>query len=149
QDQREHLLRSSLASLSDSVAAPAGSVLVFNSLNWERDGIVSIDLEKGMQLFDRATGDLVPITPLHFGNDFVRVEFLAKNIPAVGYKTYSIKAGKSDFGVAEQTKSTTLESPFYRVELDPATGAVQGIFDRELKKELVDAKSPYKFGQYL
>jgi hypothetical protein len=148
-DQREHVLRSSLASLSDSVAAPAGSVLVFNPLNWKLDGIVSIDLENGAQIVERGTGEAVPYSVIRVGNDFRRVEFVARDVPPVGYKTYVLKPGKSAIAAPKRTKSTTLESQFYRVELDPATGAAQSIFDKELKKELVDRNSPYKFGQYL
>ena len=148
-DQREHLLRSSLASLSDSIAAPAGSVLVFNPLNWKRDGLVSMDLENGAQIFDRATGEAVPYSVVRTGNGFRRVEFLAKDILAVGYKTYSLKSGADSKALGNATKCTTLESPFYRIELDSASGAVRSIFDKELKKELVDEKSPYRFGQYL
>ena len=33
--------------------------------------------------------------------------------------------------------------------LDPATGAVRSIYDKQLQRELVDEKSPYRFGQYL
>jgi alpha-mannosidase len=42
-----------------------------------------------------------------------------------------------------------LESPYYRVDLDPSTGAVRSIYDKQLQKELVDQSSPYRFGQYL
>ena len=42
-----------------------------------------------------------------------------------------------------------LENSYYRVDLDPASGAVRSIFDKELGKELVNAASPYRFDQYL
>jgi len=148
-DQREHLLRSGLASLADSAAAPAGSILVFNPLNWRRDGIVAIDLEKGMQLFDRETGESVSISPVKLGNDFLRVEFLAKDVPAVGYKTYFVKPHPMGGWLGGPIDPPIMENTFYRVELDPESGAVRSIFDKELGKELVDPKSPYKFGQYL
>ena len=35
------------------------------------------------------------------------------------------------------------------MELDPASGAVRSIYDKQLQKELVDQSSPYRFGQYL
>ncbi len=47
--------RSSMASVADSIAAGVGSIIVFNPLNWVRDGIVSIDLDKGYEIVDRAT----------------------------------------------------------------------------------------------
>jgi hypothetical protein len=151
-EKRDHLLRSSLASLSDSIAAPVGSVLVFNALNWKRDGLVSIDLDKGAQILDRATGTAVPFSVVREGNDFRRVEFLAKDVPPIGYKVYFVQSGKDSRAATDDTNKiigTTLESPYYRVELDPASGAVRRIYDKQLGKELVDAKSPYRFGQYV
>jgi len=35
------------------------------------------------------------------------------------------------------------------VTLDPERGAVRGIFDKQLNKDLVDSTSPYRFDQYL
>jgi hypothetical protein len=45
--------------------------------------------------------------------------------------------------------SNVIENSFYRVTLDPAAGAVRSIFDKQLNRELVDASSPYRFGQYV
>jgi alpha-mannosidase len=42
-----------------------------------------------------------------------------------------------------------MESPYYRVELDPTSGAVRSIYDKDLRRELVDQQSSYRLGQYL
>lgn len=74
--------------------------------------------------------------------------FRAENVPAVGYKTYLLKpASLSDQN--DSSIANVMENRFYRIELDPASGAVRGIFDKELGKELVDSSSPYRFGEYL
>jgi hypothetical protein len=44
---------------------------------------------------------------------------------------------------------STLENSYYRVVLDPDSGAVSSIFDKELNRELVNASSPYRFDEYL
>lgn len=149
---RDHLLRSSMASLADSIAAGVGSVIVFNPLNWKRDGLVEMDLDNGYELLDRATEQAVPYSVLHVGENFRRVQFLAKDVPAIGYEVYELR--KVQDGVPEpkadnSAKTATLESPYYRVELDPASGAVRSIYDKQLQKELVSQTSTYKFGQYL
>src|SRR5262249_9086367 len=82
------------------------------------------------------------------GNGIRRIEFVAKDVPAVGYKTYSLKPGPNA-APASTEKGTTLENQHYRVEIDPDSGAVKSIYDKDLKKELVETKSPYRFGQYL
>jgi hypothetical protein len=44
---------------------------------------------------------------------------------------------------------STLESRFYRVAFDPATGAITSIRDKQLDIELVDQAAPHKFNEYL
>ncbi len=146
---RDDLLRRSMASLADSIAAGVGSIIVFNPLNWVRDGVVTIDLDKGMEIADRATGQIVPIRVVEKGNDFRRVEFVATGVPATGYKVYFLRPAIATESAPETTSGTTLESPYYRVELDPSSGAIRSIYDRQLQRELVDGRSPWRFGQYL
>ena len=146
---RDHLLRSNMASISDSISAKVGSLIVFNSLNWQRDGIVSIDLDKGYEIVDRTTEHPVPYTVVHEGPNFRRVEFVARQVPPVGYKVYYLRSSAQSVTPPETSNTTTLESPYYRVELDPVSGAVRSIYDKQLNKELVDQQSPWRFGQYL
>lgn len=42
-----------------------------------------------------------------------------------------------------------ISNKFFDVTLDPVTGGIKSIFDKELKKELVDQESPYKLNQYV
>jgi hypothetical protein len=44
---------------------------------------------------------------------------------------------------------TTLESRFYRVKFDPATGTIASVIDKECGRELVDRQAPYRLNQYL
>jgi hypothetical protein len=147
--QREDILRSSMAALADMTSAGVNSLIVFNPLNWKRDGQVAIDLESGMEIADRATGESVPYLLLHQGPNYRRIEFRARDVPAMGYKVYQLRPAKEDAAAAQHSDSTTLESPFYKVELDPATGSIRSIFDKQLGKELVDTGNAWRFGQYL
>lgn len=47
------------------------------------------------------------------------------------------------------SQSSVLENDAYRVELDPASGAIKSFYDKSLSRDLVDATSPYRLGQYL
>ena len=70
-------------------------------------------------------------------------------MPPVGYKVYYIRSSLKRVNAPETTTSTTLESPYYRVELDASSGAIKSVDDKQLQKELADQNSPYRFGQYL
>ncbi len=147
---RDHLVRSGMASIVNSMSTKVGSVIVFNTLNWKRDGLVSIDLDKGSEIVDQTTGQIVPYSLIKEGNNSNRIAFVAQQVPAIGYKAYFCPAIDKTSRRSQKTSSSTiLESPYYRVELDPSSGAVRSIFDKQLQKELVDQNSPYRFGQYL
>lgn len=146
---RDDLLRGSMATLADSIAAGVGSIVVFNPLNWKRDGEVTVDLDKGMEIADRSTGQTVPCFVLSEGPNFSRVEFTAKDVPAVGYKVYELRPAKATAPAPQSTTATTLESPFYRVVLDPSTGSIRSIYDKQLNQEIADTGAAWRFGQYL
>jgi alpha-mannosidase len=146
---RDDLLRSSMASLADSIAAGVNSIIVFNPLSWKRSGEVTIDLDRGFDIADPAIGEAVPHLVVHDGENFQRVEFVARDVPGAGYKVYELRQSTAPAPAPQTSSNTTLESPFYRVEIDPASSAVRSIFDKQLQRELVDARSPWRFGQCL
>jgi len=68
---------------------------------------------------------------------------------AAGYKVYELRTARAAASIPQKTTSTTIESPFYRVELDPSSGSIRSIYDKELMKELVDTNNSWRFGQYI
>jgi hypothetical protein len=148
-DQRNDLLGNSMAALANSIATGINSLIVFNPLNWTRDGELTIDLDEGMEIADKTTKDAIPYISLYDGRNFRRVEFRATDIPPVGYKVYELRPAHPVPPPPQRTTSTSIESPFYRIELDPASGCIRSIYDKDLNKELVDTKSSWCFGQYL
>jgi alpha-mannosidase len=161
----DSLTRSSTASIGESVFTGKGSLIVFNTLDWKRSGSVSIDLVNGDEVVDQTTGQVVPvedvptgkvshhIVPLQIidnGKSFNRARFFAQDIPALGYKVYLVRKGGQKRAAPVQALSTsTLENDYYRLELDPVSGAVRSIYDKQLQRELVNKQSAYRFGQYL
>jgi alpha-mannosidase len=135
------------------------SIAVFNSLNWPRGGIVETDLPEGTALVDPSSGNPIPVEFLWkgrgislpgFGPGNIRVRFLAADIPAVGYKLYSIRPASANTPAnSENVQGKIVENKFYKITLDPSSGSIASIFDKQLSLELVDATSPYKFGEYL
>jgi alpha-mannosidase len=78
-----------------------------------------------------------------------RVRFWAADVPAMGYKVFELRRTHGEPSSVVAGHSPILENKYYRVELDPTNGAVRSIFDKELRRDLVDQQSPYRFGQYL
>ena len=158
------LMRNSMASVVDSIFAGKGSLIVFNTLNWKRSGSVAIDLINGDEIVDKSTGQVVPFesiptgsishpaAPLAItdnGTRVNRVRFAAQGIPALGYKVYLLRKAGQKQANAQALHTGILENDYYRLELDPAAGAVRSIYDKQLRRELVNGQSPYRFGQYL
>ena len=146
----DSLMKSAMATVADSISAGANSVIVFNTLNWPRSGLVDLDLRKDHELFDPSSGSVVPVQIIRKENDLSRVRFVAQGVPALGYKVYRLrKATTRVSSPYPAIQSTILESPYYKVELDGLSGAVRSVYDKELRRELVDRQSAYKLGQYL
>ncbi|HEX8292777.1 MAG TPA: glycoside hydrolase family 38 C-terminal domain-containing protein, partial [Pyrinomonadaceae bacterium] len=176
-DQVEYVLDRAMTAIAGSVETPQRALVVFNTLNWPRDGWVEFDLQKTRELFDLEAQKTVPVEVLQDHPAYQRIRFMARAVPAVGYRTYHVRdvapraaadtpsdtSTAAQTGAPSQTTSSTTSSPnssptarpdtiennFYRVQLDPESGSVRGIFDKQLGRELVDPASPYRFGQYV
>jgi alpha-mannosidase len=147
--QIEDVMNRSLSQLADQIHIPENTLVIFNSLNWQRDAIVETDLFEHPKLVDLATQKEVPLQILYQKQNFLHVRFLAKDLPSVGYKCFSISYGENGGPESARTNESVVENSFYRVTVDPDSGAVKSIFDKQLRREIVDSASPYKFGQYL
>jgi hypothetical protein len=157
----EYLLDRAMTAIAGRVATPPRALVVFNTLNWPRRGWVEFDLQKTRELFDLEAKQVVAFDVLEDHTAYQRIRFRTGEMPPLGYRTYAVRdkaapaagapAAVSTAVAAPATRPATnvVESPFYRVTLDPATGSVRGIYDKELKRELVDASAPYRFNQYV
>jgi hypothetical protein len=145
----DYVLWRGLGALADYIYDPKGTLLVFNPLSWQRSGMVETDLDKGHELVDLVTNRTVPYEVLSTGPAYRHIRFLAQEFPSVGYKAYALKESNAGPLTPPTVSEGTIENQYYRLVLDPASGAVKSIFDKELKQELVNASSPYRFDQYL
>jgi hypothetical protein len=88
--QINDVMNRSLSQLADQIHVPANTLVVFNSLNWKRDAVVETDLFQYPKLVDLATNEAIPLQVLYQKEKFLHVRFLAKDLPAVGYKCFSV-----------------------------------------------------------
>jgi alpha-mannosidase len=117
------------------------SVIVINPTGAARAEAVLVDPgerqmvpEKGIPMCQVGPRDLV---------------LLVKDVPPFGWRTLRFAPANDPIPAKRPTEGSTIESPFYRVEFDPATGAAKSIFDKIDNRELLDTKAPYQANQYL
>ena len=119
----------------------APSLVVINSASWPRTEVVQVRLPQGTTVTEpdvlaceAAEGTLL----------------LVKDVPACGYRALKLGRGAGPPAPQPQpAEGAAIESPFYRLAFDPLTGALTSLFDKDLRRELVDARAPYPLNQYL
>jgi alpha-mannosidase len=135
------LLASGMAELAAMV--PATDLVVFNPLAWSRNDLVKTELTGAVR--DAGTQKVYPCQPLPEGGSC----FFAEGLPSIGYRSYQ-QAAPADAAPAPdavQISGNQMENEFYRVGLNPRTGGIQSLFDKELGRELVDTNSESDLGE--
>ena len=111
------LFNAGLSALARAVDAEGSRVVVYNPLPWPRSGIVEID----------------------------GTSFLAKDIPALGYRTFPPPPPME----SKTLSGNTLENEFIKVTLDPVRGVIASLLEKSTGREWVDGSAEYGLGQYL
>jgi alpha-mannosidase len=135
----------------------AATIAVFNTLGWERSGLVLafIDHEilprdRKSRIMDDQSGEEIPAQLLRSRAEGSYWAFWVKNVPSLGFKTYRIMVGPERSKPAGSlAKSTSLENAFYKIEVSPQSGAVVSLLDKETNRELVDARAPWQLAQFI
>ena len=134
---------SNLASL---VRTNETTAVVFNPSSWPRTDIIPATLPEGMIVADpNVVSCRLP--------ERADTLLIVKDVPACGYRVLKLAAGPkpAEFKPAEfkPAEGRAVESKSYRVEFDPASGGISSIRDKEINRELVDAKAAFKLNQYV
>jgi alpha-mannosidase len=135
-------LRRSLQAVGDKIdtasGAPGRPLLVFNTLSWNRDGVVATELPRGWTGDARVVDDQgreVPSQVLAEEGDLV---FQARNVPAGGYRVYKLQNEKPSGAPSSlRATSSTLENEFLRVRLDPVSGDIVSLYDKVNGREVM------------
>lgn len=117
------LLEKALDQFSKSITAQEDSVLVFNPSSWNRSETVKFKAPGGSEMILYADG-----------------------VPGLGYKIIPIKNAQVE--ISKPASDDTLENLYYIIKFDKSTGAVSSIYDKDLKRELIDS-SAYGANGYL
>ena len=146
----EDLTNRSLYQLVHDIQIPSRTIVAFNGLSWKRDALIETDLRDNEELVDLTTHETVPVETVGERTGFRRARFLASDLPSVGYKCFQIRPVSAPApSSAEINTNPVIENQYYRISIDPESGALRSVYDKKLSKEIVDTSSPYRFGQYL
>ena len=132
------------------------SLVIFNTLNWERSGpgIIYVD----HQIVPRGTnagiydsgGNRLPAQALSYRADGTYWAVWFKDIPAFGYKKFVVQPVKEEETLTISREiPETFENRWYRIIPDYSKGIITSWFDKELNLELVDKDSPYGMGEFI
>ncbi|TKG97121.1 glycosyl hydrolase family 38 [Puteibacter caeruleilacunae] len=130
------------------------SLMVFNTLNWKRSGLISLFIDhqqvpedKELELID-ASGKSVMAQPIRHWHGGTYWGLWVDDIPALGYKKFLINV-KEPQQKKKKTDETVLSNDWYRIKIDKNRGAVTSIVDQQLNEELVDEGAQWKFGEFI
>jgi hypothetical protein len=131
------------------------SLIVFNTLNWERSGLATVYIDhqivprgKIAGIFDHE-GNRLAVQPVLHRSDVTQWAVWLKDIPAFGYKKFLIKPIDEPQLQGEPGDTRTLENKWYKIVTDAGKGTIISWFDKELSVELIDPKSEYKMGEFI
>ncbi len=139
--QSNALLEQGARGLAALVPTEDHSLVVLNTMSWLRSDVLEVRLPDGMAVAGPE------VASCRVGE---KTLVLVKQVPSCGYRVLSC-ARSADVPTARPSpaQGTTIESRFYRVTFDPATGAIASLWDKQLDHELVDRKAPYQLNHYL
>ena len=149
-------LNNEIAALADHINYSGRRIVVYNPLPWARSGIVTLNIvycPEAKAVRDIESGELLPVV-IHGHGEGRKgniISFEAKNIPSMGYRTYIVETGQevATTGLSGSMIDKTIESPWFRIKMNPVMGRIESMVDKRSGKELVDVSAPHGFGQYL
>jgi alpha-mannosidase len=157
-DKAERLLDNALHSLAAKVATQdrkGTPVIVFNSLSWERTGLVTCAMNFDPRqarsiLVHSKDGKEIPVqlAKVHKNDNgylqSAEINFIASAVPSIGFDTYYITLSKEERASINKAFHNVFENEFYKAEF--ADGGIESLVDKKLNQELI-APDFFKAGE--
>lgn len=138
--------------------AATPSIVVYNTLNWNRSGVVEayidheiLPIDRKFKITDPVTGANIATQALDSRSDGTYWQFWAENVPALGQAQYIIElsdeaAVKSPLNRQMPQK---IENEWYTLTLNEGRGAINSIFDKDLATELISPADKWLMGEFV
>ncbi len=120
------------------------AIFVFNGMGVARDVPVEVEFAHDAaryRVVEGATGEELPSVA-----DGYDLRFVARDLPAVGYKKLRLEARAEAPATDLSTAPNVIENAHYRLVVDPATGALASVVDKATSTELVRTGAVLPFG---
>ncbi len=118
-------------------------VLVFNSLAWERSGLVTVSVQlpdptSSVSVLD-SEGHVLPsqILSSDAGTHTFKLLIQAHHVPSMGYEVLHVVPGTSPFQSDLKADDLTLENSLLRVTVDKTTGCITSLYDKKSSFESI------------
>jgi alpha-mannosidase len=142
-DAGRRLLRKAIGKIAGRVATAADRgipVVLFNSLSWDRTLPVTVNVPSARENWQVVDGEGRQMPAQYLparGPDGGRLEFIARDVPALGYRTfYLIQSESEGLPLGGSPQNTYYENDFYRVELAP--GGIKKLTDKSLRRDILN-----------
>ncbi len=127
------------------------TIAVVNTLNWKRSGMVYLFIEYGIIPENKPFtitgpgGREVPWQVYERRMEGAYYGLWVEDVPSMGYVTLQVHVGQNS-QLPVPAELPGLENEYYEVSVDPDRGVITQIFDKELKRELVDPGDSMSLG---
>ena len=124
------------------------TVAVFNPLSWKRSDVVRLIMPQRMQeipapwnIKDARTGKR---SAFQVDRENNALDSRVEDVPPLGYVVITIARGEKPPEAAPGPAGGehALENEFYKITLDPQSGVITGLYDKEVRAELADPSRP-------
>ncbi|RED47461.1 glycoside hydrolase family 38 N-terminal domain-containing protein [Seonamhaeicola aphaedonensis] len=134
--EADRLIEKSLTSITSNIKTKRNNaVAVYNDLSWNRTATAKVNISDNSNYYvvDHK-GKIVP-SQISSHKGIKELEFVASNIPSLGYSTFYLKKGKKSFNVNKSITPNALRNEFYTIRL--GDGGLTYLFDNKLGKEVI------------
>ena len=147
----ESVLEGALKAIAQNIQLPpppqleAQPLIVFNSLNWQRSSSITIEDERfsdrslDFWVYDQARNK----TASNHNLKDRKLSFTVQDIPGVGYRLYWLCWKKRSSQKNEPVNNYVnyqLENQYLKVIINPDTGNIDSIFDRQNQREVLSGQ---------
>lgn len=143
------VLTRSLNRVSQLFKVSGSTVFAYNWQPWVRTHPIELELNAGEYLFDLEQEQPVEYDVIYEKNGYRKIRFIARDIPAMGYKGYEIRSADTPSAEKEEISGNIAENQFYRLTVDTETGGLVSLYDKDSGKEIVDEEASHSLNEYL